>query len=694
MSYPIRAACAPLLALFLLSSGCDSASSRSPVRAAGGILDLSSWNFADGGTVSLDGEWEFYWMRFVRPGGFADPRLTASRMHAAVPESWTRYRLNGKTLPQEGFASYRLVIKTGGYRGPLALRIREINTAFRFFAGGVLVCENGVVAESDEAMRYDTRPRIAYFQAEGGDLELVFHVSNYKDTVCGILRSLTLGTPARIQRERDAALAFDLFLFGSLLVMGVYHLGLFALRRRELGALYFGIFCLIIALRSIITAERFIYIIFPDLSWNLELRIEFLTLCGAQFFALFLNTLFRNVFNKAVFVFIMGAGAVFALITVFAPARIYIPVLMPFLALLAFAGIYGLGAFVAAAKRREGILLVIAGFVPLLLTMINDILHSRMIIQTAYLVPLGLFVFILLQSFLLAYRYRISFSRVEEMTARLEKYATHLEDMVRERTDELETQKDVLQNRNETIEKDLAMARTIQQQLIPHTSPVGYVHSLYRPMDFVGGDFYDFIRFGESSELGVFLSDVTGHGVPATLVTSMIKSIILQPSQNRHDPASFLAHLNSLLANQTGGNFVTAFYAVFNPETREITYANAGHHPPLLISNGSITPLCGKRGAPLAIFSGEELLALGKGYVSNRETLPAGSRLLLYTDGLVEIGMGTHGNAEERDAVLADAIREHTGLPGEEFLGRLIASILRRSGSAFEDDVCAICLDA
>jgi len=694
MSYPIRAACAPLLALFLLSSGCDSTSTKSPVRAEAGVIDLSSRNFADEGTVSLDGEWEFYWMRLVKPGGFSDPRLAAAKMHVAVPESWTRYRLNGNTLPPEGHASYRIVIKTGGYRGPLALRIREINTAFRLFAGGALVCENGAVAESDAAMRYDTRPRIAYFQAEGDDLELVFHVSNYKDTVCGILRSLTLGTPSRIQRERDAALAFDLFLFGSLLVMGFYHLGLFALRRRELGALYFGIFCLIIALRSIITAERFIYVILPSLSWNLELRVEFLTLCGTQFFALFLNTLFRNVFNRAVLVLLIGAGVLFALITVFAPAAVYIPALTPFLILLALTGIYGLGALIAAAKRREGILLVIAGFVPLLLTMINDILHSRMIIQTAYLVPLGLFIFILFQSFLLAYRYRISFDRVEDMTARLERYATHLEHMVRERTDEIEAQKDVLKSRNETIEKDLAMARKIQQQLIPRQSPVGYVHSLYRPMDFVGGDFYDFIRFRESSELGVFLSDVAGHGVPAALVTSMIKSIILQSAQNRRDPASFLTHLNSLLANQTGGNFVTALYAVFNPATREITYANAGHHPPLLISNGSITPLGGKRGAPLAIFSGEELIELGKGYASNRETLPAGSRLLLYTDGLVEAGTGTDKAAGVGDAMLADAIREHTWLSGDEFLRTLVASIMRRSGGAFEDDVCAICLEA
>lgn len=690
MSYPIRAACAPLLALVLLISGCDAMQSKIPPRAAGGTIDLSPWNFAEDGTASLDGEWEFYWKRLIQPGGFAEPDAVSEKMQAVVPESWTRYRINGKALPQDGYASYRLVIKTGGYRGPLALRIREINNAYRLYVDGSLVSENGVVASSDAAMRYENRPRIAYFQSEGDKLELVFQISNYKDTVCGILRSLKLGTPAQIQHERDTGLAFDLFLFGSLLVMGIYHLGLYALRRRELGALYFGIFCLIIALRSIITAERFIYAVFPGLSWNLELRVEFLTLCGAQFFALFLNSLFRSVFNRIIFNSLMAAGIVFALVTVFAPARIYIITLTPFLILMALTGVYGFGALIAAAKRRQGILLVIIGFAPLLLTMINDILHSRMIIQTAYLVPLGLFIFILLQSFLLAYRYRISFSKVEEMTSRLESYANSLEDRVRQRTEELERQKDILQNRNETIEKDLAMARTIQQQLVPHTSPVEYIHSLYRPMDFVGGDFYDFIRFRESSELGVFLSDVTGHGVPAALVTSMIKSIILQSAQNRRDPAAFMAHLNSLLAGQTGGNFVTALYAVFNPATREITYANAGHHPPLLICNGGITELDGRKGAPLAIFSTEELASLGKGYTSNRETLPAGSRMLLYTDGLIEAS----GCAGMESAMLNDAILELKDFPGAVFLDRLIESILRRRGGGFEDDVCAICLDA
>ncbi|MEI7652004.1 MAG: DUF1501 domain-containing protein, partial [Verrucomicrobiota bacterium] len=83
-------------------------------------------------------------------------------------------------------------------------------------------------------------------------------------------------------------------------------------------------------------------------------------------------------------------------------------------------------------------------------------------------------------------------------------------------------------------------------------------------MEEVGGDFYDFINFRDSEKIGIFISDVSGHGVPAAFITSMIKTTILQSGERKENPAELLTYINDLLHNQTGGNFITTFYGIFN----------------------------------------------------------------------------------------------------------------------------------
>ena len=76
-------------------------------------------------------------------------------------------------------------------------------------------------------------------------------------------------------------------------------------------------------------------------------------------------------------------------------------------------------------------------------------------------------------------------------------------------------------------------------------------------MEQVGGDFYDFYRFRDYRDLGIFLSDVSGHGVSAAFITSMVKTIILQSGYKRNNPAALLSYINKMLLGRTAGNFVT-----------------------------------------------------------------------------------------------------------------------------------------
>ncbi|HOS40307.1 MAG TPA: PP2C family protein-serine/threonine phosphatase, partial [Spirochaetota bacterium] len=237
------------------------------------------------------------------------------------------------------------------------------------------------------------------------------------------------------------------------------------------------------------------------------------------------------------------------------------------------------------------------------------------------------------------------------------------------------------------------IARKIQFRLIP-TEKIEGAHFHYRPMDKVGGDFFDFVRFRDRDKLGVFISDVSGHGVPAAFITAIVKSLVLQAGSRKDDPAALLKYLNDVLLGMTGDNFVTAFYAVYDRGTRALRYANAGHNPPYLIINGSFVRLESTTGPPVAIFSNERLARANKEYETNEIAIQERGKLLLYTDGVTEAVCKPSPGPMFGDGHFERAIEKHADLPSDELIEALYGELVGfRGGDSFEDDVCLVCID-
>ncbi len=659
-----------------------------------GVLDCTGWNFEKNGPLPLDGEWEFHWKRLLEPGGSLEPGKGWGAAYVAVPGSWRGTRCGGERIGCDGYATYRLIVRTGPSRVLYALKVRDVNSAYRLWVDGEPLLNNGIVGKSGREMTLQNYPRIAVFRAHGDSMTITLQVSNYDDVLCGITRSMTFGTEAQIMQENDADRVFDVFLFGSLLIMGLYHLGLFVMRKKDPSTLFFGAFCLLMSLRVMLTSERCIRTFLPDVPYWFMLRLEFLTLLGAVLFAMFIHSLYPRELNAKILRHFIVCGGVYGLCVAMLPLRAAIYSLVVFQVATALMACYAFAIMiVAVTRKREGAVIFILGFAMIFAALINDILHSRLIIQSVYLVPMGIFLFIFSQSFILARRFSKSFNEVEKMSLRLAEYSDQLEGMVERRTCELETEKDKLALKNEIMEKELDMARRIQLRLMPQRYPSSAVYSLYRPMHLIGGDYYDFLPLQEPGAWGIFISDVSGHGVPAALVASMIKSILLQSGGLHGDPAALLSHLNDLLYGRTGENFVTAFYGVFDSRSRTIVYSNAGHHPPYVIG-AEIRMLGGAKSVPLAIMSGDELNESGKAYRTMTEVLPEGGKLVLYTDGLIETQNRDRGGSTFGDAEIVDTFRRLASLSNREFIEELWSGLVEFSGGdTFEDDVCVICID-
>jgi serine phosphatase RsbU (regulator of sigma subunit) len=148
-------------------------------------------------------------------------------------------------------------------------------------------------------------------------------------------------------------------------------------------------------------------------------------------------------------------------------------------------------------------------------------------------------------------------------------------------------------------------------------------------MTAVAGDLYDFIRFGEG-RLGLFVADVSGHGVPAALVASMLKTALTIYGLTCRSPAELLKELNRVFCGQFEGEFITAACAVLDAGSQKLTYSAAGH-PPLLLWCASVSEIrqVEQNGLPLGIRESADYKDI---------TLPfaRGDRLAMYTDGIVE----------------------------------------------------------
>jgi serine phosphatase RsbU (regulator of sigma subunit) len=183
----------------------------------------------------------------------------------------------------------------------------------------------------------------------------------------------------------------------------------------------------------------------------------------------------------------------------------------------------------------------------------------------------------------------------------------------------------------ERVEQELQVARSIQQASLPKEVPEleGWqISPHYQPAREVGGDFYDFFDL-EDGRLCIVVGDATSKGVPAALVMASARSMLRAVAQTSNSPGEVLRKANDpLVADIPPNMFVTCFYAILNPKSGHLVYANAGHDVPYLYRNGEAEELRA-RGMPLGLMP-------GRSYEQKEIVLEPRDSALLYSDGLVE----------------------------------------------------------
>lgn len=436
--------------IILLLSACSGEKSVEDVRNGLYIMN----NFPETRTKELNGEWEFYWHELLLPDDLKNGNQQPPDL-VKVPSPWSNYELDGEKLPKQGYATYRLqlVLPQSEVGTAKALYIPGASSAYKLWIDGEPKVGSGVVGKSKDLMKPQNVPRMVQFQVHDQEIEIVVQVSNFYQRKAGIFDSILIGEPEVIAQYREKKILFRSMIVMSLVVMGLYHAALFALRRSELPLLFFGLVCFLVSVRAVLLDGILAFYTLPFLSWEWGNKLEYLgASLGILFFALYTYTQFPKDMNVRIRNAIVAVMASYSLFVILTPSLVFTNTMRFLQLLIVVIFIYLIYVDMKALmKKRESSLLNAIANLLIFLAVINDILLYNHLIKTTELASVGLSFFLFTQSFIISRHYSKSFKQTEELSRDLAKLNASLEQQVHDRTVELRQMNRDLQTANQKL---------------------------------------------------------------------------------------------------------------------------------------------------------------------------------------------------------------------------------------------------
>lgn len=387
-----------------------------------GVLDLRSKDLSSS-IISLNGDWELYWRRLLEPEDFKSLSIRPDS-YIEVPDIWNHTVISGQSIGNYGYATYRLKVILPENSPPLSIKMLDSGSNYRFWVNGQYYGGSGHVSDRSDKSIASYKTALYDLRTTDPELEILVQVSNYHHAKGGIWEPIKLGSYATMHNYREFLLIFEGFLAGSLIIMGLYHIGLYLLRKKDHSTIWFGLFCLEIAVRTMLTGERILHGLLPDGAWESLVKLEYITMdIGPALFLLFLKSLYPSEISLRFTQAMIAWATILSIFVIFVPASVYSQTLIAHqlvVVLTAFAVSYGLVK--AIIRHRDGAIVVMLSSVFFILTVFNDILYNQQIVFTFQMVGFGLFIFIFSQSFILSMKFSRAFTTIETMSDNLQRY--------------------------------------------------------------------------------------------------------------------------------------------------------------------------------------------------------------------------------------------------------------------------------
>ncbi|NPA69160.1 MAG: SpoIIE family protein phosphatase [Chlorobi bacterium] len=381
-----------------------------------GMLDLSNFNFKEHPVIELNGTWEFYPYKLYSPSDF-ETKKTDIPKFVSVPSLWNEIYFPDSDNPNKGFGTYRIRIRLPDSTNYFGLRLKRIESSYKLWINDTVLVTVGQTGTDDKTAYPQQKTITKIFNIDNNFLTIVIQVSNFKHRKGGIADPLIFGKAENILKKTKKARSYELFLIGVLIIMAIFHFGLYVVRRKDYSLLFFALLLLSEIISMGTNGETLLTLYFPKLDWLTLKRTDYISnFARISFFILFFYHIYKKYINKYFVWFVVGISILMTIFVLFTDLQTFSFTLFIFIGITVLTFIYVLYAqFKAVFSKTEGALIPLAGTLALLITAVNDILLVSGIINSIYLVPAGLFIFIFAQSYLLSHNFSKLYKEAEEL---------------------------------------------------------------------------------------------------------------------------------------------------------------------------------------------------------------------------------------------------------------------------------------
>ena len=396
-----------------------------------GAVDLSSIDFNDYTLIRLNGPWRFWEGELLTPDEVTARLKAGNSAQMNVPGYWSTLGLFDDTFKLSKGGTLALEVSLPAKGHEWGIRLPDAMSACRLYANDRLLASIGTVSFDSAAYLPATRIESPIFYTADKKLLLVMNVANFSIHSTGTWDSPLFGTAVAIQKKQRGNIITACLTSGAMIFMGLYHLALFLLRRKDKSTLVFSIICMFMAMRNLMMGERVLSALFPPtlLGWHTAYVVERLSvhMCVALFF-IFFALVFPKEMKKIPLYISIVVCSLWAILEIFTPTLFADRFISIFEGFVLVACVYALFVnILAVIQRREGAMIILLGIMILVATAVNDVLFSNKMIKSMYLTSIGMFVFTFFQSLFLSKRNANLFSSVERYVSKLERINNSLD---------------------------------------------------------------------------------------------------------------------------------------------------------------------------------------------------------------------------------------------------------------------------
>jgi signal transduction histidine kinase len=437
------------LIVFLITPWVNRVAEAVEPKAVKGVMDLSHMKPDELLFIKLNGEWEFYWNKMLRPFDFAS-RKPVPDYYGKVPSYWTDYPKGSVRTAKFGYATYRLlVILPPGFRKPLGFDLPVFDSSYDIYVNDRYCGGNGVPGKTAEETEPGYSRNFFRYDPKSDSLKIVINVANFDHRRGGFWLPLKIGPFFEVQKRLANSWAGNWAVISLLLGFSLFFMLFYLLSPKEKVMGFFSLATIGLALRPLFTSHYLINNLF-NVSWKWIVRYEYLGLYMVIIgWILFTQVLYPTKYFRVFTYLVTGFFLLASLLTLFLPVKVFSYITMVLYPVMLLILVYGLVQSFSGAIRKN--IFDVIYFLAFLLLGAGGIHDVRVALgksesASGYVMTYAIVVFVMVQAGLILYRWIRSFHEKEKLQNDLEFMNRNLELLINERTQELKT-------RNEEIEK-------------------------------------------------------------------------------------------------------------------------------------------------------------------------------------------------------------------------------------------------